>query len=81
MVTVVWRTGVVYLGQSGALTVTCESLAMSMTPRSVLPAVVFCAGIVLFVLGWRTAGLVLAAAPVVVGVLVVVWALVKDRSE
>jgi hypothetical protein len=54
---------------------------MSITFRSSIPTLVFCAGIVFFVLGWRTLGVVVALAPVVIGLLVLIWALAFDSAS
>ena len=54
---------------------------MSITVRSSLPGIVFCTGIVLFFLGWRKLGIVLAVAPIVLGLLVTLWALLSKPDE
>lgn len=54
---------------------------MSITPLNILPAVVLCAGVVLFFLGWRTVGLVLVIAPIALGLLVLLWALLGRSDE
>ncbi len=54
---------------------------MSITPISVLPASVLCIGVILFFLGWRTLGLVLMIAPVALGLLVLLWALLSADKE
>lgn len=54
---------------------------MSITPYTVGPAVVVCAGAVLFFLGWRELGLVLMLAPIVLGLLLTLWYLLRSGDD
>jgi len=54
---------------------------MSITPRTVLPAFVVVAGVILFFLGWRNLGLVLMIVPVALGFLVMLWAMLSSPDE
>jgi hypothetical protein len=50
-------------------------------PVSMVPGIVVTAGIVALVLGYRTIGWILIGVPVVLGILVVIWALVADSRK
>jgi len=54
---------------------------MSITPRTVLPALVVCVGVIVFFLGWRKLGLVLMIVPVALGFLVMLWAILSSPDE